>query len=414
MLSLRQITGRIASGESTAEAELARVADTITAREPEVAAFASRPDTLLAGRGPLAGVAVGVKDIVDTADLPTQMGSAIYEGWRPRADASIVSALKAAGATVAGKTRTTAFAFMDPTTTRNPHHPDATPGGSSSGSAAAVAAGMVPLAVGTQTGGSVIRPAAFCGVAGIKPSFGLLPTVGVKTFSWSLDTLGLFAARADDLGCALAAITGRPALDAPPAVLKGLRVAVTRQDFAAPADPVADEALEAACMALAASGAEVSPVSLAPALGEAFAAHGPLQDFEALQALAWEQRMRGADLPPKLAAYLEAARGVTPRAYDTAREKAGLGRAACADLFAKWDVLVTYAAPGEAPGSRETTGDPRFNRLWTLMGVPCLTIPVLRGPAGLPVGVQLIAGIGKDDRVVAVAKALETALAAGR
>jgi Asp-tRNA(Asn)/Glu-tRNA(Gln) amidotransferase A subunit family amidase len=177
MLSARETAGRVASGETTAAIELARSAALIDELEPKIRAFASRPGKLAAGTGPLAGIACGVKDIIDTADLPTRMGSPIYEGWRPRADASIVMALKAAGATVAGKTHTTAFAFLDPAPTRNPHDLTASPGGSSAGSAAAVAAGMIPLAVGTQTGGSVIRPAAYCGAAAIKPSYALLPTM---------------------------------------------------------------------------------------------------------------------------------------------------------------------------------------------------------------------------------------------
>ena len=217
------------------------------------------------------------------------MGSAIYDGWRPRADAPIVMALKAAGATVAGKTHTTAFAFLDPAPTRNPHDLTASPGGSSAGSAAAVAAGMIPLAIGTQTGGSVIRPAAYCGVAAIKPSYALLPTVGVKTFSWSLDTLGLMAASADDLGFALAAIAGRPDLDAPAASLKGLRIGVHRQDFAGAPEPASELALQRFARSRGRGRRDAGRCSRSPpALAEAFHAHGPLQDYEAVQALAWE------------------------------------------------------------------------------------------------------------------------------
>ena len=165
-----------------------------------------------ASNGRLRGIAVGIKDIIDTADFPTEMGSSIYSGWRPRADAAVVAMLKQAGATIIGKTTTTAFAALDPTATLNPHNPGHTPGGSSSGSAASVGAGMIPLALGTQTGGSVIRPASFCGVAAIKPSYRLLPTVGVKCYSWTLDTVGLFAAGVKDLAQGLSAITGRTEL----------------------------------------------------------------------------------------------------------------------------------------------------------------------------------------------------------
>ncbi|MBX9909084.1 MAG: amidase [Beijerinckiaceae bacterium] len=408
MERLREIVGRIASGQSTAQAELVRAQAAIDAAEPTIKAFASRPEALLPGAGPLAGIACGVKDIIDTADLPTRMGSEIYADWRPRGDAAIVMALKAAGATVAGKTHTTAFAFLDPTPTHNPHDPAASPGGSSAGSAAAVGAGMIPLAIGTQTGGSVIRPASYCGAAGIKPSYGLLPTVGVKTFSWSLDTLGLMAASTDDLGLALAAITGRSDLDCAPAPLKGLRIGIARQGFAGAPEPAADRALQRFREIAAAAGAVMSDLAEPEALADAYNAHGPLQDWEATQALAWEYANHREAIAPKLRAYLDTAKNTTPAQYDAARRDARRGRDAARAFFREADVVVSFAAPGEAPETMASTGDSRFNRLWTLLGVPCLTIPLARGPRGLPVGVQIIAGFGGDAAVIAVGKALET------
>ena len=411
MLSLRDILGRIARGETTPAETLAESEARIAEHEPKIQAFASRPDTLAPGEGPLAGIACGVKDIVDTADLPTQMGSPIYAGWRPRADAPIVMALKAAGATVAGKTHTTAFAFLDPAPTFNPHDATVSPGGSSAGSAAAVAAGMIPLAIGTQTGGSVIRPASYCGVAAIKPSYALLPTVGVKPFSWSLDTLGLMAATADDAGLALAAITGRAELDAPAANLAGLRIGIHLQAYAGAPEPASLAALERFRELAAAAGAVLVPHEGSVALAEAFDAHGPLQDYEATQALAFEYAHHRDALPPKLRAYLDGARAVTPGQYDEARRRSRRGRDAARAFFAEVDVVVTFAAPGEAPDTRDSTGDSRFNRLWTLLGVPCATVPVARGPRGLPTGVQVIAGFGRDEQVVAVAKAIENLVA---
>lgn len=408
MLSVRETVRRIAAGETTAAAELARNAALIDELEPKIAAFASRPAELAAGSGPLAGIACGVKDIIDTADLPTRMGSEIYDGWRPRADAPIVMALKAAGATVAGKTHTTAFAFLDPAPTRNPHDLTASPGGSSAGSAAAVAAGMIPLAIGTQTGGSVIRPAAYCGVAALKTSYGLLPSVGVKPFSWSLDTLGLMAASADDLGFALAAIARRPELDAAAASLKGLRIGIHRQDFAGPPEPASEAALRRFRDVAEAAGAVLVEIAATPALAQAFHAHGPLQDYEAVQALAWEHARHREALPPKLGAYLDGARATTPAHYDEARRFARQGREAGRAMFREVDVVVSYAAPGEAPATLASTGDSRFNRLWTLLGVPCLTVPLMRGPRGLPVSVQVIAGFGYDEDVISVAKGLES------
>jgi Asp-tRNA(Asn)/Glu-tRNA(Gln) amidotransferase A subunit family amidase len=411
MQSLRQILGRISRDETSPAGALAAAEARIVEHEPRIQAFASRPDALRPGEGPLAGIACGVKDIIDSADLPTMMGSPIYAGWRPRADAPIVMALKAAGATVAGKTHTTAFAFLDPAPTFNPHDPAATPGGSSAGSAAAVAAGMIPLAIGTQTGGSVIRPASYCGVAAIKPSYALLPTVGVKPFSWSLDTLGLMAATADDVGLALAAITGRPELDASAAMLKGLRIGIHRQDYAGAPEPASAAALERFQDLAAAAGAILVPHEGPVALAEAYHAHGPLQDYEATQALAWEYAHHRDALPPKLRAYLDAARAVTPTQYDEARRRSRRGRDAARAFFAEVDAVVTFAAPGEAPATRDSTGDSRFNRLWTLLGVPCATVTIARGPRGLPTGIQVIAGFGRDEQVVAVTKAVENLVA---
>src|ERR1700710_1196439 len=213
MLSLAELQRRIESGDLSADAAIAQSLEAIDAQEKTIGAFVCRTQNARAqNAGPLRGIAVGIKDIIDTAELPTEMGSPIYKGWRPRADAPVVAMLKAAGATIAGKTTTTGFASVDPTATLNPRNHDHTPGGSSSGSAAAVAAGMIPLALGTQTGGSVIRPASFCGVAAIKPSYGMLPTVGVKCFSWTLDTVGLFPAGVEDVAIGLSAMTNRPEL----------------------------------------------------------------------------------------------------------------------------------------------------------------------------------------------------------
>ena len=213
MISLLDLLRRIDAGELTPAAALRAAHDAIAAGDPAIEAFVHVDGAARAGSaGALRGIAVGIKDIIDTADMPTELGSPIYAGWRPKADAPVVAALKAAGATPVGKTATTAFAFLDPAPTRNPRNPAHTPGGSSAGSAAAVAAGLVPLAFGTQTGGSIIRPASYCGVAAVKPSFRLIPTVGVKSFSWALDTVGLFAASVADAAYALAAVTGRPDL----------------------------------------------------------------------------------------------------------------------------------------------------------------------------------------------------------
>jgi len=368
-------------------------------------------DAHAASTGPLRGIAVGIKDIIDTSDFPTEMGSAIYRGWRPRADASVVAMLKQAGATILGKTTTTAFASRDPTATLNPRNPAHTPGGSSSGSAAAVAAGMIPLALGTQTGGSVIRPASFCGVAAIKPSFALLPTVGVKCYSWTLDTVGLFAASVEDLAHGLAAMSNRPELR-PRAALETPRIGVVTQDFAGAPDAASGEALRIAGGAAERAGASVRAVTLPEIFAQAWRIHPTVMEFEAHQALAWEYRTHHDAMPPLLRAKLDETVGLLPAEYDEARGIVGRARAALACLFDDVDVLLTFSAPGAAPGL-DWTGDPSFNRLWTLMGVPCVNVPAYVADGRLPVGVQVIARFGDDAGALEAARFVEEALTRG-
>jgi len=359
---------------------------------------------------PLRGIAVGVKDIIDTADMPTEMGSTLYSGWRPKSDAPVVMSLRRAGATPIGKTATTPFAFVDPTTTRNPRNLAHTPGGSSSGSAAAVAAGMVPLAIGTQTGGSVIRPASYCGVAAVKPSFRLIPTVGVKSFSWGLDTVGLFAAGVADAAYALAAVTGRPDLRVDDRGPETPRIGVVTQDFAGEPEPDSAAALEEAVRRAEATGADVRPITLHGILAEAWAAHPTLQDYEARQSFAWEYETHREVLPPLLRKLLDDSQSITPQAYDDARRTAHRARGALDDIFAEVDVLLTFSAPGAAPATLASTGNARFNRLWTLTGNPCVTIPGLVNDAGLPVGVQVIAPFGRDRQCLLAARFVENAV----
>ena len=314
-----------------------------------------------------------------------------------------------AGASILGKTATTAFAHGDPPATRNPHDPARTPGGSSSGSAAAVAAGMVPLAFGTQTAGSVIRPASFCGVAAIKPSYRLLPTAGIKCYSISLDTAGLFAATAADAAFALSALTGRDLAigdhQAP------LRVVVTRQGFAGEAEAEAEEALDAAAHALEAGGARIADAREPAEFAAAWAVHPTIADGEALRSLAWEWETHRELIPPKLAKALDAAEAIKPAEFDEARRAGKRARVAAHDFFRDVDVAISFAAPGAAPKGLGSTGDAKFNRLWTLLGVPCVNVPGYRDRDGLPVGVQVIAPFGKDALALAVAARLERALA---
>jgi Asp-tRNA(Asn)/Glu-tRNA(Gln) amidotransferase A subunit family amidase len=410
MISLADLQRRIDAGELSADAAIAQSVEATDAHEKAIGAFVCRAEAPRAQTtGPLRGIAVGIKDIIDTADFPTEMGSSIYRGFRPRADAPVVMMLKQAGATIAGKTTTTAFAANDPTATVNPHNPGHTPGGSSSGSAAAVGAGMIPLALGTQTGGSVIRPASFCGAAAIKPSFRMLPTVGVKCFSWTLDTVGLFAAGIEDLAQGLSAMTGRPELMLGTSI-ETPRIGVVTQDFAGAPEAAGGEALRIATRAAERAGADVRALDLPDIVGEAWRIHPTLQEFEAHRAMAWEYRTRHADMPPLLRGRLDESVGIGPADYDAARSVANRARKALAKMFDDVDVLLTFSAPGAAPKGLQSTGDPRFNRVWTLMGVPCVNVIACLAEGGLPVGVQVIARFGDDAGALKAARFVERAL----
>jgi Asp-tRNA(Asn)/Glu-tRNA(Gln) amidotransferase A subunit family amidase len=411
MISLTELQRRIDSGGLSADAAIAQSCEAIGVHDTTIGAFVCRAQNVrAASTGPLRGIAVGIKDIIDTSDLPTEMGSRIYKDWQPRADAPVVAILKRAGATIVGKTTTTAFASRDPTATLNPHNSAHTPGGSSSGSAAAVAAGMIPLALGTQTGGSVIRPASYCGVAAIKPSFRLLPTVGVKCYSWTLDTVGLFAAGVKDLAHGLSAMTNRPEL-LPDAAIQAPRIGVVTQDFAGPPEAASEEALRIAAMAAEHAGASVRTLALPEVVAEAWRIHPIIQEFEAHQALAWEYRTHRDAIAPLLRAKLDETVGLTSAAYDEARGIAKRARKALAEVFEDVDALLTFSAPGAAPKGLASTGDPRFNQLWTLMGVPCVNIPAYVADGGLPVGVQVVARFGDDAGALAAARFVEGALA---
>jgi Asp-tRNA(Asn)/Glu-tRNA(Gln) amidotransferase A subunit family amidase len=269
---------------------------------------------------------------------------------------------------------------------------------------------MIPLALGTQTGGSVIRPAAYCGTAAIKPSFRMLPTVGVKCYSWALDTVGLFGASARDLAQGLLAMTGRSEFAGIEAA-RSPRIGVVRQEFAGAVEPAAEEGLQAAIKAAERAGASVSSIALPEMVREAWRIHPIIQDFEAHRALAWEYSEHHDEIAPMVRASLDATVGLTPKDYDEARRIGRRGRRELGEVFEEVDVLLTYSAPGTAPAKAlASTGDPRYNRLWTLMGNPCVNVPVLK-VGGLPIGVQVIARFGNDPLALSVARFLEAALA---
>jgi Asp-tRNA(Asn)/Glu-tRNA(Gln) amidotransferase A subunit family amidase len=417
MLSALDLARRIEAGELTPRAVVDMCVEAIAAREKEVHAFVVL-DLVAARRAaenpklpatPLRGLSVGFKDIFDTADFPTQYGSPIYAGFQPRADAAAVALTRRAGGIVIGKTVTTEFATMVPAVTRNPHNLAHTPGGSSSGSCAAIAAGMLPIAFGSQTAGSVIRPAAFCGVAGFKPSYRLIPTAGVKDVAWHLDTAGVFGAGIADVAFVTAAITGRDlrvdrSTPAPP------RIALVRSHLWPQASPPMQQALESAARSAAAAGAKVVDVTLPPILEEAYAAQIVIQEYETLLSRTFEYDRHRDQLGKQLREALDAATAITADAYDAARRTAKRARQVLADTMAEHDVILTPSATGAAPHGLGSTGNPMFNRLWTLMGTPCVNVPGLY-EGDLPLGIQIVGRFGRDRAALEAALFLERAIA---
>jgi Asp-tRNA(Asn)/Glu-tRNA(Gln) amidotransferase A subunit family amidase len=418
MLSALDLAKRIEAGTITPLNVVDLCAEAIARHETEIWAFATL-DVSAAWRSaqadglrltPLRGLPVGIKDIFDTADLSTEYGSSIYAGHQPKSDAALVALVRRAGGIVLGKTVTTELASLQPAVTRNPRNPAHTPGGSSSGSAAAVAAGMLPIGIGSQTGGSIIRPAAFCGVAGFKPSFRLLPTVGMKCFSWSLDTAGLFAAGVADAAFAAAAITGRDLrIDrrAPAAPV----IALVHTHVWPHASPEMQAALEGAARAAEAAGAQIRELVLPPIFEAAMRAHLIIQNHEAYRALAYEYDHYRERLGPILRQQLADAAAIDFDTYDEARRTARRARQMFADLMADTDVMLTPSAPGAAPHGLGSTGDPMFNRLWTLLGPPCINVPGLVDASGLPLGVQIVGRYARDRTALEAAWFLERALA---
>jgi len=378
----------------------------IAEREAAVRAWAfidpdlARRSAASARPGPLHGLTVGVKDVFDTADQPAAYGSAIYVGHQPRADAAAVALLRTAGAVVVGKTVTAELAWFSPGPTTNPWRATHTPGGSSSGSAAAVAAGMVDVALGTQTAGSVIRPASFCGVFGLKPTFGLIPTAGVKQAAPSLDTVGLFARDLDVLELGASVLMGRSVTTA-----GRVRFALLRTELWERADGDCGAAIEEAGARVHAVEAELPDPLVGLADRQAV-----VQAYEGARALAWERAFHRGQLSDQLRSILEWGAAVDPAEYDAVRVLARREHSED-ELFRAADVLVTPAAPGEAPAGLESTGDPAFCRLWTLLGYPTMSVPGLTGSTGLPIGVQLVARPRHEATLFAAARQLVVALA---
>lgn len=379
------------------------------ADEADEAHAAGEPD------GPLFGLPVGIKDIIDTATLPTEDGTVLHAGRLPRADAVVVRRLLAAGGLVMGKTVTTELATYAPGKTRNPHDPSHTPGGSSSGSAAAVAAGMVPLAIGTQTNGSVIRPASFCGVYGFKPSAGLIPRTGVLTQSPSFDAVGVFGRTLPDVALLAEVLAGHDA-DDPATRLRGAPPLSRLAASDAPLPPtlawvqtpfwerVAPDAQAAFGELLALLSGRIAPFELPASAADAVGWHQLVMEAEIAGSFDAEYERGRDQLSASLRAQIERGRRTTAVAVRQALARIPPLRDSFDTVFEHYDAIVTPAALGTAPKGLDSTGDPLMCTLWTFLGMPCLSLPLLHGENGLPIGVQLVGRHGNDARLLRTAR----------
>ena len=374
--------------------------------------------------GPLHGVPIGIKDIFDTADMPTELGSPLWAGRMPRRDATVVARLREAGAVIMGKTVTTEYAGLQPGKTTNPHDAQRTPGGSSSGSAAAVAALMVPGAIGSQTNGSVIRPAAFCGVVGFKPTHGLISRGGALLLSRTLDHVGVFARTVEDAALLAETLIGvdeddpdtRPSARPPLAAVAGTepplppRFAFVRSPVWERAEP---ETREAFAELVAAMGEAVAEVELGASFTRAVEMHRTIMEVEMAHNLQRDYDKGGDRMSPVLRELLERGRGRRGTDYLGAVAGIPVLNDVLDPVFDEYDAIVTPAAPGEAPRGLQSTGQPIFCTLWTYLGTPALTLPLLRSSAGLPLGVQLVGRRGGDARLLRTARWLVRFLTRG-
>jgi amidase len=417
--TIARIRDAIASGESTIERSIAHAFDAAHAAQVSMHAFSHLPDALPINRSgasaPLAGVPVAIKDVIDTADMPTEFNSPAYKG-RPEYDAWVVARLRAAGASILGKTVTTEFAWRQPGPTVNPWNREHTPGGSSSGSAAAVAAGIVPLALGTQTQGSVIRPAAYCGVVGFKPTYGTIARTGVLLLAGSLDHVGMFTTDVADAAYVLKLLAGTDAYDphwsyvAESRNRGARRIGVVSAQIGGPIDAAQQQVLDTLAARLAADGAEIVEVDLLVEIADAARHALTLMAVEAAVTHG-ELVERSPDLvSPAMTALVEQGRGLSATVYAQIRTL----QLRMAHRFQQWltatmalDALLVAPATGEAPHGLDYTGDASFCAPWTFLGVPAVTVPAGFGPSGLPLGAQLVGAAHDDAGLLSLAQWVE-------
>ena len=429
-LSASEAAQRIRDGLLTSEDLVESCLERIRATEPTVQAwtFLDEEHALSQARaaderkrsgepvGPLHGVPVGIKDIIDTADMPTENGTLLHRGRTPRSDAAVVASLRAAGAVILGKTVTTECAYFAPGKTRNPHNPEHTPGGSSSGSAAAVAAAMVPLALGSQTNGSVIRPAAFCGVYGFKPTHGLISRAGVLQLSRTLDHMGIFARTIDDLALVAEEIVGYDQRD--PDTRPRARIPFRKISAEQPPIPptlafiktphwerAEADTREAFAELAEALGERLEEVELFPSARDAWDWHKTIMEAEMTANFERDWRTGRDKLSPQLSALIDRGRETRALDYQRALRSVPPVVESFDELFMeRYDAIITPSAPGTAPKGLASTGDPVFCSLWTLCGMPALSLPLMRGANGLPLGVQLVGRRNFDARLLRTAR----------
>lgn len=421
-LSATQAIKALAKREIKATNLLLSCLDRIGQKESIVKAWASlgKENALSRARaldkgafqGLLHGLPIGVKDLYDTYDLPTSYGSPIYANNYPSADAVSIALMRQAGGIILGKTVTTEFATFKSGVTTNPHHSKRTPGGSSSGSAAAVADFMVPLATGSQTAGSIIRPASFCGIVGFKPSLGKVSIAGIKSLSITLDTMGCFGRTIEDVGLGVAAMSGDHRLAKLEALHNKPRIAICKTSNWSLANKETATALAVARHAAEViSKGAVGDQKLPKACDGLAQAQSRIMLSEMSRSLAFEHIHYSKNLSAQLNKQLSEGRQISYEQYAKDLQFANRARASIVELFSnEIDILIAPSATGEAPSIKDGTGDPIFCRGWTLLGLPCININMGNGPNGLPVGIQLIAGLGKDHFLLSAARAFALAL----
>ena len=421
-LSAREVQSAVARRDVSCERVARACIERILAHEARVAAWVHfEPDGVLQEarrldradeRGALHGVPVGVKDVIDTADMPTEMGSPIYSGYRPAADAACVALLRAAGALILGKTATCEFAGAAAARTTNPHDPLRTPGGSSSGSAAAVADYMVPLALGTQTGGSILRPASFCGIVGYKPTFGLISCAGVKPAAETLDTIGFMARTVEDVELAARVLTHSAESAWLPQDAR-LRIGLCRTYAWETAEDATKQALVGAATGLDSHGHHIEDVELPAGFGDLVGTREVINDYERARALAHEWRTKPESISGGLAQSIRRGLAMAADHYLSALRHVEACRRALQHLLEGLDVLLAPSVPGEAPVGLEYTGDHRFQSIWTQLRTPAVTLPTHSGPHGLPVGIQLVGRPQADRQLLAIARLVFAQLGRG-